>query len=82
MLLAREMKMPKMFSISFHCGVRGRGRELSNERNWAGYAGNFASNSGSRKSDLRVGGLPRSADFFICSLVVAHSRNSSAASAF
>jgi len=74
--------MPKAFSISFHCGVRGRGREVSSERICAGYAGYFATNSGSRNSDLRVGGLPRSADRFICSAVVAHTRKSIAVSAF
>ena len=56
-LLAFERKMPKTFSISFHCGVRGRGRDVSSERCCAGYAGYFANNSGSRNSDLRVGGF-------------------------
>src|SRR6476620_12635858 len=73
-LLAFERKIPKAFSISFHRGVRGRGRELSSERSCAGYEGNLATSCGSLKTDLRVGGFPRCAEFFICSALVAHNR--------
>src|SRR5204863_747474 len=42
----------------------------------------FASNCGSVKTDRRVGGLPRSAESFICSALVAQRRKSMAASGF
>src|SRR4051794_4736659 len=74
--------MPNAFSISFHKGVRGRGREFSSDVSCAGYEGNFACNCGSVKTDRRVGGLPRSAERFICSALVAQSKKSIAASAF
>src|SRR6185369_10734101 len=77
-----ERKIPKAFSISFHRGVRGRGRELSSERSCAGYEGNLATSCGSLKTDLRVGGFPRCADILICSALVAHNRKSIAASLF
>src|SRR6266516_1345420 len=74
--------MPKAFSISFQNGALGRGFEVSSERNCAGYAGNFAISSASLKRDLRVGGLPRKAERFICSALVAQRRKSNAASLF
>src|SRR5215470_9284435 len=74
--------MPKAFSISFQSGVRGRGREPSRDMSWAGYAGNLFTSSGSRKTDFRVGGLPRCAESFICDAVVAHIRKSIAGSTF
>src|SRR5713226_179527 len=77
-LLAFERKMPKLFSISFHIGVRGRGRAVSSDFNCTGYDGYFACNSGSLKTLRRVGGLPRSADWRICSGLVAHSKKSNA----
>src|SRR5437867_417029 len=73
--------MPKAFSISFQSGVRGRGREVSSDLSCTGYDGYFAFNSGSLKTLVRVGGLPRSADLRNCSALVAQRRKSKDASA-
>src|SRR5215213_2746501 len=81
-LFAFDRKIPNVFSISFQSGVRGLGLEVSSERSCAGYAGNLSSSSASVKTDLRVGGLPRRADCFICSGAVAQTRKSKAASEF
>src|SRR4051812_7288081 len=74
--------MPNAFSISLHCGVCGRGRANVNKCSCNGYDGNFACNCGLMKTETRVGGLPRSAESFICSGLVAQSRKSIAASGF
>src|SRR5580704_13815837 len=70
--------MPNAFSISFHCGVRGRGRADSSEASCTGNARNFAIRSGDWKTLRRVGGLPRSAACFNCGASVAQKMKSNA----